>query len=90
MYDTNTAYNNVYAYITQINNANNFTVNYAYTLNTLTGIDKIDTQTITVTSGDLIGVNVNTNSTEIFKRVNKKNFNYNIVIENSLRDNSQK
>jgi hypothetical protein len=90
MYNTIPAYNNVYAYITSIDSVNAFTVNYAYNGNSLTGTDAIDTQTITVTSGDLIGVNVNTNSTEIFKRVNKKNFNYNIVIENSLRDNSQK
>jgi hypothetical protein len=84
------AYQNVYAYVTKVTSSSVFTVNYPYSSASLTGTDEVIKQTVTVTSGNLIGVNVNTNSTEIFKRVNKKNFNYNIVIENSLRDNSQK
>jgi hypothetical protein len=78
LYDTIPAYNNVYAYITSIDTLNAFTVNLAYNGNTLTGIDKIDTQTITVTSGDLIAVNIDTNSIETKQKVNTKMINYTI------------
>lgn len=72
------AYQNVYAYVTEVTSSSLFTVNYPYSSNSLNGTDEVIKQTVTVTGGDLIAVNIDTNSIEVKQKLNTKMINYTV------------
>ena len=82
-------YNNIVAYVHSAT-TNNVVLTYPYSSASLNGTDSIREVTYTNSGGNIVAINIDTNSLEFKERNNIKNINYQITFSYPFNDNVQR